>query len=292
MKYDGTTYRPPVECDSVLLQVTVGCAHNTCTFCNMYRDVAFSVESMEQIEKDLVEARGIYPNGERVFLVNGDAFVLKTEKLKAIAEMIHKYFPENKVITMYASIRNIKAKTDQELKELNACGINDLYVGVESGSDQVLAYINKGTTVEEAKTQLHRLNNAGINHLASLMIGVGGKGKGLENARLTAAFLNDTKPALIWIGTLALFSGTPMHGEMVSGHFSLASELEILQEEKELIERIGLYNVPVYGVHPTNAVPVKGVLPWDRQKMIETLDKGIERLGEGNLTGTFLRATL
>ncbi|CAB5101088.1 COG1180: Radical SAM, Pyruvate-formate lyase-activating enzyme like [Olavius algarvensis associated proteobacterium Delta 3] len=292
MRYEGTTYRPPPEADSFLLQVTVGCAHNQCTFCHMYRDVSFRRIPMDQIEEDLREARGIYSKMERIFLVNGDAFVLKAETLASIAGKIRFYFPECRTITMYASIKDIRAKTDQELADLRRLGINDLYVGVESGWDDVLAHINKGHTIEEARHQLGRLHRAGINHIANLMLGVAGAGNGMENARLTAEFLNQTAPCLIWVGTLAIFEGTELYAEMEQGVFVSASEMEILEEEKELIRNIELDNVRFYGVHPTNAVRVSGVLPRDKQRMIDAIDNGIEGYGEEALSATFHRESL
>ncbi len=178
------------------------------------------------------------------------------------------------------------------LRELKASGIDDLYVGIESGSDEVLTRIKKGNTVEEAGIQLQRLNDAGISHMALLMLGVAGKDKWPENARRTAAFLNETKPKLVWVGTLAIFQGTRLFEEVEAGLFTQASEMEILLEEKELIENIQLQNVPFYGVHPTNTVPVSGVLPWDKRKMIDAIDKGIARYGKDVLSNTFDRATL
>ncbi len=292
MKFEGTTYRPPVEANSMLLQVTVGCAHNECTYCNMYDDVKFRVINTDQIERDLQEARQMYRKVERIFLVNGDAFVLSANRLKKIAEMVNDYFPECKTITMYASIQNIQSKSDEDLKELKACGINDLWVGVESGWNQVVLDIKKGYTVKEAKTELARLNAAGINHMAGLMLGVAGKDKGLENAKLTAAFLNETKPKLIWAGTLGLFEGTPMANDAKKGLFLSASEIEILEEEKELIRSINLNNIPFYGVHPTNTLPVIGALPKDKQKMIDKIDLGINELGEERLSDSFQRKSL
>jgi len=292
MKFEGTTYRPPVEGNSMLLQVTVGCAHNECTYCNMYDDVNFRVINTDQIERDLQESRQMYRKVERIFLVNGDAFVLSANRLKKIAEMINEYFPECNTITMYASIQNIQSKSDEDLKELKDCGINDLWVGVESGWDQVVSDIKKGYTVEEAKTELARLNAAGINHMAGLMLGVAGKDKGLENAKLTAAFLNETKPKLIWAGTLGLFEGTPMADDAKNGVFMPASEIEILEEEKALIRSINLENIPFYGVHPTNTLPVIGDLPRDKQIMIDKIDLGISELGEERLSDSFQRNSL
>ncbi len=213
MQYEGTTYRPPPEADSLLLQVTVGCAHNRCRFCDMYRDVSFRRIPMDQIEADLQETRSIYPKAERIFLVNGDAFVLRAERLNEIAEKIKNVFPECRTITMYASIRNIQSKSDQDLEELRRRGINDLYVGIESGWDQVLTRINKGHTAAEAKHQLDRLHRAGINHVANLMLGVAGSGSGRENARITADFLNHTEHQ---VGNV--FDSGPMQSvELMSG---------------------------------------------------------------------------
>ena len=292
MQYEGTTYRPPPEADTPLLQVTVGCAHNRCTFCDMYRDVTFRRIPMDQIEADLKELRGIYPKSERIFLVNGDAFVLKTSAFKEITEKINRIFSKCRTISMYASIIDIKAKSDHELIELRNLGIYDLYVGVESGWDEVLEHINKGHSVAEATQQLDRLNRAGINHIANLMLGVAGIGNGLENAHLTAEFLNQTRPNLIWVGTLAVFEGTELHTEMAQGTFIPATELEILEEEKALINAIELDNVRFYGVHPTNTVRISGRLPQDKQRMIATIDEGIKKFGEKTLATAFARTSL
>ena len=284
MHYEGTTYRPPVECDSLLLQVTVGCSHNQCAFCNMYRDVRFRVSSLEEIETDLKEARGIYPKAERVFLVNGDAFVLKAKALKAIAQKVVEHFPECQNISMYASIKNIKTKTDQELEDLRHCGINDLHVGVESGWDTVLIQLRKGHTVKEAVLHLNRLNNAGINYATSLMLGSAGNGKGLENARHTAALLNQVKPSLIWLGSMGVFKSVPLYDDILQGRFVLPTELEVLEEEKELLKNISLDNVTLQANHPTNLVPMSGVLPRDRKNMISHIDGAIAHYGAKSLS--------
>ena len=236
------------------------------------------MEQLEQIEDDLKEAKSIYGSIDRIFLVNGDASVLKADYLKAIALKIKKYFPECKTITMYASIQNIKAKTDEELKELRELGINDLYVGIESG-------------VEGAKKQLARLNKFNITHMALLMLGVAGKGNGERNAKQTAKFLNETKPGLIWVGTLGVFEGTKMHEEVKEGTFIEASEMENLMELKTLINDIKLENIPFYCVHTTNVIPVLGMLHRDKEKMLEKINSGIKSLGEETLSKTFKRTT-
>ena len=193
MKYDEVIYRPPSEAYTLLLQVTSGCSHNKCTYCNMYKDVLFKTESLEQIEKDLIEAKKTHKNTEKIYLLNGDPFSLSADKLKDIAKLIHKHLPNCQTISMYASISNIENKTMEELKELRALGINDLYIGVETGFDESLKHINKGNTSKEAIEQLQRLNEASIEFISIIMYGVAGKGKGIANALATAKLLNSVK---------------------------------------------------------------------------------------------------
>ena len=275
MKYTGPIFRPPVEAHTLLLQVTVGCAHNECTFCTMYRSVPFQVEPLEQIERDLIEAKRQYGRLKRIFLVNGDAFVLSAPQLKAIAAKIIQYFPDMETITMYASIRNIMAKTDAELAELRQMRINDLYVGLETGHAEVIRNINKGHELADAYRQLERLNQAGIRHMALLMLGVAGRGRGIENAVETAKLLNAVRPSLVWLGTLGIFDDSPLAGEVAVGTFEAATEGEILEEEKKLIELLDLTGVPLYGVHPTNLTSIVGTLPGDRELMLQTIDDAI-----------------
>ena len=160
MSLTGMVYRPPYEANSLLLQVTQGCSHNKCTFCYMYPDIPFSVCPMEQVEADIDEATRYCPDVERVFLEHGDAFVLSADRLIQIADAIHAKLPRAKTIAMYASIQNIRHKTDADLRRLHECGIGGLDIGVESGLDAALQYMNKGHTAEEAREQLLRLTDA------------------------------------------------------------------------------------------------------------------------------------
>lgn len=292
MDFEGTTYRPPPEADNALLQVTVGCAHNRCTFCDMYRDVRFRSISMDRIESDLKEIDYIFPKVERIFLVNGDAFVLSANKLQKIAEKIKQILPDCRTISMYAAIRNIKSKSTNDLTKLRELGVNDLYVGVESGWDEVIASINKGHTIEEAKIQLQRLTDVGIDFIANVMLGIAGKGKGIENAGYTADLLNQVSPKTIWTGTTVLFEGTELFEENKTGKFQQATELEKLREQQELIELLSVANVRYYGVHPSNMVPVSGMLPDDKQSMIDKIDLGIAHLGIEKLSQVLPRHSL
>ncbi len=278
MKYTGPIYRPPYEANTLLLQVTVGCAHNKCTFCTMYRDVKFAIESIEQIEKDLVEASKYYSNVRRVFLVNGDAFVLSANRLKPIAKLIHKYLPKVEVITMYASINNIKGKTDEELKDLRDLRINELWIGAETGHAESLIYHNKGFTLEDSYEQLFRLNKAGIDFLFGFMFGAAGKGRGIENAEATARLINATKPIGIVPTTLSPNEGSQLAIDVANGRFQLATEREVFEEQKRLIELVELDKVAYLGIHIINTVSFDAILPRDKDKSIKRINDAISKL--------------
>lgn len=294
MHYTGAIFRPPVEAmlDTKLLQVTVGCAHNKCAFCTMYINEQFSIEPLAQVEEDILELREAYACIDRIFLLNGDAFVLSRKKLQAISDLIIKHIPEVSVITMYASVSNIKSKSDEDLQAIKKMRINDLWLGTETGNAQTLLDINKGNTLQEAREQLLRLNACDIRHNDGFMLGVGGRGKGIQNAVDTAKLINETKPCIIWFGTLGLFEGSKMHTDMLNGDFIPATELEILEEEIKVLELIDLDNVPFYGIHPTNASSISGMLPQDRDVMIAQLKDYIANADEDFLNSSKERNTL
>ncbi|WP_372713401.1 radical SAM protein [Ilyobacter sp.] len=292
MKYTGPIYRPPYEAGSLLLQVTVGCAHNKCAFCTMYRGTQFSTESIEQVEKDLQEARKLHKSVKRVFLVNGDAFVLSASRLKPIAEKIIKYFPEVEVITMYAHINNIKSKTNEELKELAKLRINDLWVGVETGHKEALEYLNKGFNLEEAKEQLKRLGDAEIRFIYGMMYGAAGIGNGTENALANAELINATKPMGLAPTTLNPNPGTKLWDDVNSGKFKLATEGEIFEEMITLFENVDVEGLKYLGRHAINTIPFDAILPRDKKKAIEIINKTVERVGEDYLKSIPKRHTI
>ena len=284
MHYTGTIYRPPFEARSLLLQVTTGCSHNRCSFCTMYRDEQFGVEPLEQIEEDLQEAREYVPNVTRVFLENGDPFALSADRLEAIAVMIHEYLPKVETITMYASIKNVIGKTDEELKRLRSYGINELNIGVESGLDDALRYMNKGYSAEQAVYELKRLGSAGIAYGANIILGCAGAELRHENAVATAALLNETKPYLIFTGTIHADPGCPLYENMKNGSFVESTFGEYLDEEEELLELIDLKDCYLFGLHPSNIVRMHGSLPGDKAAMLELIRERRAQLG-GRLDG-------
>ena len=280
MHYTGTIYRPPFEARSLLLQVTTGCSHNRCSFCTMYRDEPFRVEPLDQIEEDLVEARQYVPNITRVFLENGDPFALSADRLEQIAVMVHAYLPRVQTIAMYASIKNVIGKSDEELRRLRKLGINELNIGVESGLDEALVYMNKGYTSDQAKHELNRLKSAGIDYGANIILGCAGPERRHENAAATAALLNETKPYLIFTGTIHSDPGCPLYEDMQSGRFVESTFGEYLDEEEELLERLDLTDCYLFGLHPSNIVTMHGNLPEDKAAMLALIRKRREDLAD------------
>ena len=294
MSLTGMVYRPPYEADSLLLQVTQGCSHNKCTFCYMYPDVRFSVCPMEQVEADIEEAARCCPDVERVFLEHGDAFVLSADRLRQIADAIHAKLPRVKTIAMYASIQNIRHKTDEELRRLRACGIGGLDIGVESGLDAALQYMNKGHTSQEAREQLIRLTDAGIDYSFNAILGCGGAELWRENADATAALINAVQPYLLFIGTLHAQRGCKLYVDMKKGIFKECTYGQLLDEQERMISGLELKNTIFFGSHPSNIVPMQAHLPEHKQQMIEAvrekreqlrchLDDYPERGGEGSI---------
>ena len=278
MNMTGIVYRPPYEANSLLLQVTLGCSHNKCTFCYMYPDVQFKVCPMEEVEADIEEATHYCPNVKRVFLEHGDAFVLSAEKLLKIADAIHRKLPRVETIAMYASIQNIKSKTDEELRQLRTAGIHGLDIGVESGLDAALTYMNKGHTAAEAREQLLRLTEAGMDYSFNAILGCGGAELWKENADATAELINAVQPPLLFIGSLHAEPGCRLYQDMKSGAFKECTIGQLLDEQERLIRRLDLKDTYYFGSHPSNLVPMQAKLPDQKQDMIEAVQETRQQL--------------
>jgi radical SAM superfamily enzyme YgiQ (UPF0313 family) len=292
MKYTGPIYRPPIEADTVLLQVTQGCTHNKCTFCTMYKDIQFHMESLEQIEKDLIEAKEIHSSLERIYLLNADPFALSANILKNITDLIIQYFPMIKVITMYAAVRNIKSKSDEELLMLKRNRIDELWVGVETGNEESLNLMNKGHNLNDAYIQLERLNKVGIKHNDMLILGEGGANTYLQCAKDTVKLVNKTKPNLIGFATMGLFQGSKLTKMAQEGIFTSATELEVLLQLKEILSRLDVNNMMVYADHSSNTTGLRGMFPRDKKIMIDRVDYIIDSLDKKTLNSYIKRYSM
>ena len=283
MHYDGMTFRPPYEARSLLLQVTRGCSHNACTFCSMYRDVSFAISPLEEIVDDLAEAAWAYPYVSRVFLVNGDAFCLPADALLNIAEMIHEALPNVRSIGSYARIPNVTSKTDTELAALAAAGYDNINIGVESGLDDVLAFMNKGFTVEEARLQFARLHAAGLPFNVNIINAAAGPQRIAEHAAANASLVNEAQPTLIFVSPLHVDPGTPLVGLIERGEFEECTLGQYLEEEIAFLEGLELDDCVFFGAHVSNPIPVNGLLPRDKDELLTVLRDGMARIPRAQL---------
>lgn len=296
MNYNGTVYRPPVEANTFLLPITEGCSHNSCSFCNMYQDIPFRMLPLADVEEYLQEVKLSYGQYceqiHRVYLVGADPFALSAKNLLQRIELIRRYLPNAQVITMYARTDNIAAKSDEELAALREAGVDDLYIGVECGLNDVLENLNKGYSADETRKQCLRLNAAGIRHCDLLMLGTAGKGRGVECARASAALENEIRPNKILINTMSAFVGTQLDEDIRTGAFVPATEKENLEEEREFLKRLDLPDCYFWAVHPLDSVKIEGILRDDKEQMLNALSWSIDHVKENAINRTSRVGTL
>lgn len=228
----------------------------------------------------------------RVYLVGADPFALSAGSLLQRIDLINKYLPSVQVITMYARTDNITGKSDEDLKDLKGAGVDDLYIGVECGLNDVLYNLNKGYSADETRKQCLRLNAVGISHCDLLMLGTGGKGRGLECARASAALVNEIRPNKILINTMSAFVGTQLDEDIKAGVFLPATEKENLEEEREFLVRLELPDCYFWAVHPLDSVKIEGLLRDDKQKMLDVLAWSIDHVNEKGINRTSRVGTL
>ncbi len=274
MHYTGLTYRPSYEARSLLLQATTGCSHNACTFCSMYRDVPFRESPLEEIEEDLKECAQMGLAPHRVFLVNGDAFTLSAEKLCAIAEFIRNYLPTVETIGGYASITNIASKTDDDLRKLKELGYADFNIGLESALDDVLAFMNKGYTAEEAREQLLRLVQVGMPFNVNIINAAAGADRIVESVTANARLCNEVQPTLIFVSPLHVDPDTPLEKLVACGEYTECNLGDYIQEEIEFLKRLEQRRCVFFGIHVSNPIPVVGMLPQEKDRMVAQLEEG------------------
>lgn len=280
MRYEGALYRPPSEAYSLIVQATIGCSHNKCTFCYMYKDKKFRIRKIDEIIEDLILGRQTYRHVKRIFLADGDALIIKTADLIKILKAINKLFPECERVGIYGSPRSILIKDIAELKELNSLGLGIVYLGIESGSDVVLEKVNKGVTAKEMIEAGKRVVEAGIKLSVTLISGLGGKEYSKLHALESARVLNEIRPHYIGLLTLLLDEETELYKEVEEGTFKLLTPMEVLEETKILVENLNIDNCIFRSNHASNYVPLRGTLKKDKELILKQIDEG---LSLGNL---------
>lgn len=290
MRFKGMIIRPPSEADSYLLQITYGCSHNKCTFCPTYLDKKFGVRPVEEVFEDLQMASSILPRTRRVFLCDGNALVLQNRRLLPILERICSAFPDLQRIGIYANAGDILKKSASELEELKDKKLGIIYMGLESGSEEVLRKVKKGWTAREMIDSVKKAQRAGIKVSVIGLLGLGGKTRSHEHAVKTGEAVSEMDPLYFSLLSLMLVPGTELYAEWERGEFEMPEPMELLVEMKIIIENLeGLSGCIFRTNHASNYLPLAGRLPRDKQKLIATINSAVSR-GESALRPESWRA--
>ena len=289
MKYEGRIIRPPSEARSLLLQATVGCSHNQCTFCASYKQKRFRIKTSEEIEEDIREAGATLRSVERVFLCDGDALIIPQRRLLQVLQSIREHIHGVQGVGTYANAKSILRKNREDLAELRAAGLQIVYLGVETGSEEVLQRIRKGVTYEQMVEAGRRVKEAGIKLSVTALLGIGGVELSEEHARATARILTDLDPEYAGMLTVMVVPGTPLYENFRSGAFVLPGTFDLLRELRIIIAASSFTDCFFTSNHASNYLPVRARLPGDQKKVLALLDGVIHKERRDLLRPEYLR---
>jgi len=276
MRYEGKIYRPPSEADSYILQATIGCSWNHCTYCDMYRDKAFRVRDLDETLADIrTAAKSFGENVTKVFVADGDALVLDLRHWEAILPACHDAFPRMKRVSAYATAVNINEKSDAELKRLRELGLSLLYMGPETGDDVTFKRIAKGSNFDEHVEAARRAHAAGMKVSAIFLLGAGGTERSREHAEGSARLISAMDPEFVSALTLTIIPGTPIAKMQAAGKFTLPSVTRMLEELRTMVAAASPTDAIFRTNHASNYLPLAGRLPQDRDSIVEALDKAL-----------------
>lgn len=277
MRYEGNIFRPPSEAYSLIVQVTIGCTHNKCTFCSMFKDKEFRVRNVQEVLEDLDMARKYYRHVEKIFLADGDALCLSNHKLLTILEHIKKVFPECKRVGAYGTPQDVLIKSPEELIQLRECGLGIIYIGAESGSQKVLESVNKGVTREQIIEAVKKIEAVGIKASVTFISGLAGPENMEEHALETASMISQMEPSYVGLLTLMVEPAAPIYKEIQEGRFKILSAEEVLGETALMLKNINVTKKCVFrSNHASNYVSLKGDLPQDKERMMNQLKRAME----------------
>lgn len=282
LHFTGQVWRPPYEASSQLLQITSGCTWHKCKFCSLYHGTPFRMSPLSEIEEDLRVIRQWQPRARRVYLTGANPFALSYNRLMDIAVLLRKYLPHMVSFGMFARVTDIAPKSVEELKNLRHMKLDSINIGMETAHDPTLERMNKGYHAADILAQLSKLDEAGIRYNLFYLNGLGGRGKGVENAIATADAINKLHPCIINIVSLTLFPESRLYQEVLDGTYEEEPEIERLIEERTLVERLKI-KVNILGHHISNTVPITGALPDDKMAILKELDNTIAEFPEHEL---------
>ncbi|MFW6147183.1 MAG: radical SAM protein [Thermodesulfobacteriota bacterium] len=276
MHYEGVCIRPPSEANSILLQATVGCSHNKCTFCGTYKDKRFRIKEDDIILSDVIYASRYMKHLDRLFIMDGDALIIPQRRLKWILEMIREHLPQVRRVGVYANSKGIKLKNEEELRELRELGLGIVYYGVETGDDQTLEAIRKGANSQRLLDMGLKVKRVGIKLSVTVLLGIAGKERSLIHARATGKLLSAMDPNYVGALTMMIVPGTPLADAMAAGIFRLPDNNGLLRELREMIAATNLSRGLFFSNHASNYLPVKVRYPEGKEQALNLLDMALE----------------
>ena len=281
MKYEGVVIRPPSEANSLILQVTIGCSHNRCTFCPAYKAKRFRMRTFAEIKEDIDEARVNTPHYRRVFLADGDALIMPQEKLLSIATCLQEAFPSLQRIGVYGNAKSILKKSVAQLQALKEHKLGIIYLGIESGDEETLHHVEKGTTYEKIVEAGQRVKAAGIKLSVTVLLGIAGVERSILHAQQTARILTAIQPDYVGALSLMVIPETPLHRMVEEGNFIIPSPFDLLQELRIMLAESDLHHCLFFSNHASNYLPIRARLPKDKESSLQLID---EVLAAGNLS--------
>jgi radical SAM superfamily enzyme YgiQ (UPF0313 family) len=275
MHYEGNIIRPPSEADSIILQVTVGCSHNKCTFCGTYKGERFRIKDTSVIDEDIRYAARNYSFLRRLFLADGDALIIPQDKLVWIFKRIREEMPWIQRIGLYGNAKSIMMKSPEQLDELKGLGLGIVYLGLESGDPKVLRDIRKGATAEKMIAAARRVREAGIKLSVTVLLGIAGREGALDHARLTGEVLSAMDPNYVGVLSLMVLPNTEIGRKVQAGEFEILSPLELLKELREMLAHTRMSRGLFLSNHASNYLPIKVKMPADREKALALIDRAL-----------------
>jgi len=292
MKYEGNIYRPPSEAHSLLIQVTVSCSHNRCTFCAAYKGVKFRIKSREEILEDIIEA-GQYSRNhpiKKIFLCDADALIIPQKRLVEILEQIREHIRGVERVGIFGNVKSILRKSVDELRVLKELGLGIVYLGVETGNDDLLKATHKGTTYEKTVEAGRRVKEAGIALSAMVLLGIGGVEKSVPHALDTARILTELDPDYVGALTLMVYPDTPLHDEYKAGRFVIPETFDFLCELGLIIANSNFTDCFFTSNHASNYLPIRARMPQQKEATMAMIQNVIKEADKKKLRPEYLRA--
>jgi len=289
MKYEGIIIRPPSEAESLILQITVGCSHNRCTFCPTYKAKRFRIKTFEEIKDAIDEAAQCGWAIERVFLADGDALIVPQPRLMEIMSYLKEKLPRLRRVGMYANAKGILKKTQDELRELKEAGLGIIYLGVESGDQEVLERVKKGTTYEKLLQAGRMVKEAGIKLSVTVLLGIGGRERSREHAVATGRILTEMDPNYVGALSVMIVPGTPLYEEQAQGRFVLPGPFEMIEELRTMLTQTDMHGL-FFSNHASNYLALKVRMPKDKGDALRLIDEVLAKRDPALLRPDFIRA--